>query len=498
MKLEQMRARQREIEAELRQIHTDAGEQVITGDAATRFDTLVAERDQLTADITAEEQRSTVRQQLAADVGREQLRSQLTDAVRSGLRTEHGDGARGAGPAVHVRRDPFEGVIDQRGALTPDVLGMTARARRTAMVDANLRAVEGRIDRGEDQAHFETIVRRHAGDTAWAANILARSRPEYSEAFAAVVTGTPVALLEEELRAALVVGTNANGGYMVPTHLDPTIILTNAGSSNVMRPLATVRTLTTGNVWHGVTSAGVTASWDAELAEVSDDTPTVGTQSITPLKAQAFVQASVEALQDIAGLESDVMALFADARDRLEGAAHMTGAGSTTAPLGLFTAINASSSLQTTSTTAATIGEVDIHALYRALPVRWRGRGTFVMHPLYALAIKRLGTAVSSAFSGDLTAPVTDRILGRPVVESDDAPTTQTTTALDQEIVFADLSAYTIVDMPGGTSVEYVPHLFHTDNNLPKGVRGWIMYWRTGAGMPNLAAGRILVDKTSA
>jgi HK97 family phage major capsid protein len=173
----------------------------------------------------------------------------------------------------------------------------------------------------------------------------------------------------------------------------------------------------------------------------------------------------------------------------------MTGSGSQ--PQGLFTVINASSSLKTTSTTAATIGEVDIHALYRALPVRWRGKGSFVANPLYTLAIKRLGTRVSS-FSGDLTQPVSDRILGRPVIETDDAPTTQTTTVLDQEVVFAALDNFTIVDKPGGTSIEFIPHLFNTNANLPDGRRAWFMWWRTGSGMPNLAAGRILVDKTSA
>jgi HK97 family phage major capsid protein len=59
-----------------------------------------------------------------------------------------------------------------------------------------------------------------------------------------------------------------------------------------MRQYAKTVTLTEGNVWHGVTTAGVTASWDGELVEVSDDTPSVGTQSITIYKAQGFIQAS--------------------------------------------------------------------------------------------------------------------------------------------------------------------------------------------------------------
>jgi predicted phage gp36 major capsid-like protein len=54
------------------------------------------------------------------------------------------------------------------------------------------------------------------------------------------------------------------------------------------------------------------------------------------------------------------------------------------------------------------------------------------------------------------------------------------------------------VDKPGSTSIEYIPHLFNTANNLPDGRRGWYMYWRTGADSINDTAFRLLQDKTSA
>jgi HK97 family phage major capsid protein len=63
-------------------------------------------------------------------------------------------------------------------------------------------------------------------------------------------------------RAALSL-TPANGGYLVPFTLDPTIILTNAGSANPYRQYANVKTTAT-NDWNGVTSAGVSAEWTGE------------------------------------------------------------------------------------------------------------------------------------------------------------------------------------------------------------------------------------------
>jgi predicted phage gp36 major capsid-like protein len=55
-----------------------------------------------------------------------------------------------------------------------------------------------------------------------------------------------------------------------------------------------------------------------------------------------------------------------------------------------------------------------------------------------------------------------------------------------------------IVDKPGSTSIEFIPHLFNTSNNLPDGRRGWYMHFRNGADSVNDLAFRILQDKTTA
>ncbi|SET43283.1 phage major capsid protein [Nonomuraea wenchangensis] len=465
-------ARLTEVENELRSIHEGAGGDALTAEAEARWDELVTERDSLNASIRKDEERRALANELAAKPANVQT----------------GDGVRSA-PNVIVKRSPFEAIENRSG--------MSGQEYRKALVDANLRAAEGLIDGAANEKRFEYLVKRHAGDTDWAKNILARSRPEYTSAWSKLMRGRPEMLTSEE-RAALAVSTNTQGGYLVPTHLDPTLILTNDGSSNVMRSIARVVTLTNGaNVWHGVSTAGVTASWDGELTEVSDDSPSLVGPSIPVHSAKSLVQASIEAFEDIDNLSSDVLMMFADARDRLEGAAHMTGSGSNQ-PRGIFTALDANTNVELVSTTAATIGEVDLSALYKAVPVRYRRNSSWVMNPLYNLAIKRLGTAVSSAFSGDLRLAPTDAILGRPVVESDDAPSTQTTTVRDNEIVFGDFSNYVIVDKPGSTSVEFIPHMFNPTTNLPDGRRAWYMHFRTGADSVNDGAFRLLQDKTSA
>lgn len=455
MTLEQMRARLAAIEAERRGIHEAAGDNPLNDEQTTRWSALDDEDTTLRGQIEGEERAERVRESRA--------RWGSVNVVRTG------------DISYEIRSD-----------VRPD-------ARRDLLV----RAMEGRISDGANQSYFEAIVKRHARrDLAWARNILARANPVYDDAWRMIMQGNGI-LLTEEQRAAVAVGTGTQGGFLVPTHLDPTLILTNSGSSNIVRSMSRVVTLTQENVWHGVSTAGVTASWDAELAEVSDDSPTFSNPSVPVYGGQAFIQATLDALADT-DIADDVLMLFGDARDRLEGAAHAAGSG-VGQPTGIFTALAAASpSVNVVSTAAAAIALADIHAVYRSVPVRWRGRSSWLANPLYSLAVKALGTALSASYSTDITQPVADRLIGRPLVESDDAPTTQTTTALDPEMVLGDFSNFVIVDKPGSTTTQFIPTLFNTANNLPDGRVGWYMRWRNGSDSVNDNAFRLLVDKTSA
>lgn len=449
------------VAAELRSIH-EAAEGDLDAETQVRWD----EGEAFVTEMSAKLERAEARAKV------------LERGAKYG---QPGDaGARDAAFQIGRKESPGD-ILEDRNA-TPQQLA-----------DAVVRSLESQ---GADVSHAEGLVRRHRSDRDWSRNLLARASDVYASAWSKYATGRDMELTIEE-RAALSVGSNTNGGYLVPTHLDPSVILTNSGTSNAIRAISRTVTLTTGNTWNGVTSAGVTASWDGELVEVSDDSPTFGAPSIDTHKAQAFVQASIEAFEDIDGLAGDVLMMFADAKDRLEGAAHATGSG-TGQPRGIFTALDANTNVELTSTTAATIGKVDLNTVYRSVPVRFRGRSSWLMNPVYALAIHDLGTAVSASYSGDLREGPAGTILNRPLVESDDAPSAQTTTVRDNEIVFGDFSNYVIVDKPGSTAIEFIPHLFNTATNLPDGRRGWYMHFRSGADSVNDLAFRLLQDKTSA
>jgi HK97 family phage major capsid protein len=468
MNLEQLRELLASTEARMQEIHVGALDRGLDKETEQpEWDALVATLDTTRTEIATVEARNRVAESINRPGG-----------------SEHGDGARDTGPNFNRERDPMD-ILEDRAA-TPRQLA-----------DAATRSLETKVEDPENMAHVRRVLKRHSSDRDWVRGMILRASDDYANGWWKLINGREFMLTAEE-RAVLGVTTNANGKFLLPTHLDPTIILTSAMSTNEIRKISRVVTLTDGQpAWNGITSAGVTASWDGEVVEVSDDTPTFGQPSIATVRAQAFVQASISAAEDIANLANDLLMMFNDAKERLEGAAHATGAG-TTEPMGVFTAVAAVTASRVVSTTAATIGLVDIHSAFRGVPVRYRARSTWVANPLYSLAVKALGTAVSASYSGDLTEPVAGRILGHPLVESDDAPATQTTTALDQEIMVGDFGQFVIVDRPGDMAVEYIPHLFNTTTNLPDGRRGWYATWRNGSDVTNVNAFRLIVDKTTA
>lgn len=396
------------------------------------------------------------------------------------------------GPEIVIKNDPFE-------VLRSSTSHMDKQEYAEVLRTSNLKAIEAFEMPDGYTDSFAKMIRRHGRDTSWSKTLLARMRPEYIRAFEKITTGdtSGISLTDIE-RAAIAVGTNTAGGYLVPTHLDPTLILTNTGAKDVVRQISRVVTLTGGaNRWNGVTTAGATASWDAELTEVSDDTPPVAPAQIPVFSAKALIQASIESFEDITGLASDVQMLLADARTRLEAAAHMTGNG-TTAPTGIFTALDANTNVELSLTTGSTFTRADLATVANSLGDRWTDDSVWLMHPQMLERVAALGTALGANYSTDISEAYTQQILGHKVYQSFTAPSTYQTTTIDNLLVFGDFSNFIIVDKPGSTSIEFIPHLFNTSNNLPDGRRAWYMHFRNGSDSVNDLAFRLLQDKTTA
>jgi HK97 family phage major capsid protein len=277
------------------------------------------------------------------------------------------------------------------------------------------------------------------------------------------------------VQRAMSIGTDSAGGFMLPTHLDPTIMLSNAGAIDPIRQLARNETIVT-DTWNGISSAGVTASWDAEATEVSDDSPTLAQPSVPTHKGAAFIAASIEAAMDT-NIGNQVSALFVDAKLRLEATAFLDGTGSGQ-PTGVITALAAGQKVATA--TADVLVSADVTKPAVALPPRWQPNAAYIANNATAIAVGAFETTGGSLRYPEINGtPAT--LLRKPFHEHSGMETAGTTATAgnDSVLLLGAFDQYLVVDRVG-TTVEYIPHLFGTTNNRPTGQRGWYMYWRTG------------------
>lgn len=321
--------------------------------------------------------------------------------------------------------------------------------------------------------------------------VLATTSPEYGRAFTKIVrhAGNASLLSAEEqsaLQRAVAVGTGSAGGFLVPFQLDPAVILTAAGSFNQVRQIARVVTAT-GSEWNGVSSAGVTGSWDAEADQVSDDSPTFSQPKIPVHKGQVFVEATFEAVQDSANLAQELATMMAAEKDRMESVAFVTGTGSGQ-PKGVVTAVAANSPSVVDTATAATLAAADVYKLDESLAARWAANGSWLGHRAIYNKLRQFDQNGGSALWGRLDEARKSELLGRPNYV---AEAMASAVAADANVlVFGDFSNYVIADRVG-TAVEYIPNLFGS-NGRPTGKRGWLTHFRVGADVVNPAAFKLL------
>lgn len=345
---------------------------------------------------------------------------------------------------------------------------------------------------------YKTLDRTVDQDGKLARHMIAASRPAYRSAFAKLINGEGHLLTADEQRAVQHVRTasltDANGGYAVPTVLDPTLILTGAHDGlvpNPVRQLANVRQITGDNL-NVVSTAGVTAAFVAEATEATDGSPTLSNLTLTPNKAHVMIPFTYEIGMDWPGMEAEMRRLIAVSKDDLEANKFLLGTGSNQ-PLGLIYDIytNYSGQVQASATTD-TFAVADVYATVAKVADRFRGRGSWLANELIFDKVRQFDTNGGADMWVMLAADRPATLLGRPAYSQAQMDGTITTSADNYVLAFGDIrEAYTIVDRVGLT-VEVIPHLFGTSNNLPNGTRGLYAYWRTGGRVVNSGAVGVL------
>lgn len=457
----------------LRDIHQRGvdEERSLSDDEQQAFDEGVAERDRLQGELDRAEH----------------VEKMLAEGRYS---TGAGDGS--DLPNVNIRTVSDATDLDALRTMDPTKAGPEYRGRA-------IKAVESRASWELDDASKERItvlLERHdvTADPGQlsrsiAYGVLVTGHPDYERAFEKYIRTVSGGALVLNAREQAVVEramslTTTAGGFRVPFPIDPTLINLGDGARAEVRRFARVVPNHMTDTWQGVATTQLSASFDAEAAEVSDDTTTFSQPSITVRTARAFVPASFEIVGDYPGLVSDLNMLFVDAKANLEATVFATGAAGSNQPIGIVTALTDGSS-QIDSITTDTFAVTDVFAVADALPPRYRSQSsrTAWCSNIAALHdIREFGDAGNPGpFVQEANNPA---VLGYPWFEMSGMDSSITALSDNKFLVYGDWRHYVIVDRVG-FQVEVVPHLFNTANNLPDGQRGFLGWWRTGADSVN-------------
>lgn len=470
--LEELKARREEIVAELQRMDADAGTAVFSADEQAKWDALQDEKRQITAQIVAKERR-------------------LAELAEAGpTRAENGFDP----PNVIVKPSAADlyDLSDIRMSANPkkDLAERASRViERTHFADTPQYDKRNQEDLQETVEDLVRKIDDPAGITA--RRVITAANPVYEKAFWKALTHRELSVDErralervEEVRdfeRALGVATS---GYAMPIAIDPTVLLTSNGAVNPLRAISRVVQIS-GQTWNGVNSAGVTASFDTEASEVSDDTPTLTQPSVTVLLARAFVPYSIES-EGWSDIRNELASEFADAKDVLEAQKFTLGTG-TPEPQG-FTV--GATSLATTAA-SATIALADLDTLEDSLPVRFQPNAVYLANRKFYSKVRQLArTAGVTDNWPNPGAATPDTIHGVTKYECSDMVGTVSTTG-SLIAAYGDFAkGFLIVDRVG-MNVEYIQNLVGT-NHRPTGQRGLFGYWSTNSVVRSTAPIRLL------
>ena len=417
--------------------------------------------------------------------------SELVAGVRSGrMRVDHG-------------------IPDTDSSYIPSALGQRGTALRAldAAVSDNRLAARG-------AELVETLIDTGPGpQRSWTARYAAATGSrDYETAFAKLL-GNPtqghltwtqdeadafraVEALRSETRAMST--ADVSGGFMIPLTLDPAVMLTSDGSTNPLRQLARVVQTTTDS-WSGVTSAGVTAEWTAEAAEVADASPSLGQPVIPVYKGDAFVPFSFEVQKDALGFLDELGRLLRDGADQLTAAAYTNGSG-TGQPRGVVSAlVDADATVPLIDPIATeTLAAADIYAVQNALGPRFQPRASWCANLAILNTIRQFETSNGALKFPELAASP-PMLLGRPVYENSnmDGGVDAAETADNYILVYGDFAAGMVIVDRIGSTLEIVPHLFGPAGRRPTGQRGALLWFRTGSDVVVPQAFRMLSIPTT-
>ncbi|MDP3059053.1 MAG: phage major capsid protein [bacterium] len=248
-----------------------------------------------------------------------------------------------------------------------------------------------------------------------------------------------------DVQNALQVGTDSEGGYLVPDEFERTLIQ-SLEEENIFRTMANVITTSSGDRKIPVVASKGTASWVDEEGQIPESDDAFAQVSIGAYKLATLIKVSEELLNDsVFRLETYIAKEFGRRIGAKEEEAFFIGDG-TGKPTGIFNATGgAQLGVTTAAATAITVDEVI--DLFHSLKSPYRKKAVFVMNDATVKLIRKLKDGNGQyLWQPSITAGTPDTILNRPVKTSVYVPMP---IAGAKSIAFGDFGYYWIADRQG-------------------------------------------------
>ncbi len=339
-----------------------------------------------------------------------------------------------------------KGFLDQkRGA---DGLVSAEAATEYDKMEADMVALGKEIERLERQAAYDLEMAKPTSapilgvPSNSAEAKTGRASDDYKKAFWNVMRSKNP---HYDIKNALKVGEDSEGGYLVPDEFERTLV-EGLEDENIFRRLANVITTSSGDRKIPVVASKGTASWVDEEGTIPDTDDSFGQVSIGAYKLATMIKVSEELLNDsVFNLEAYISREFARRIGTKEEEAFFTGDG-LGKPTGILAAVGGAQTGATTAGATAIIMD-EVIDLFYSLKAPYRNRASFIMNDSTVKAIRKLKDGQGQyLWQPSVQAGTPDTILNRPVYTSAYMPAIAATA---KTVAFGDFSYYWVADRQG-------------------------------------------------
>ena len=329
---------------------------------------------------------------------------------------------------------------------------------------ADVKALGDEIQRLEDQMEMDaklsaaTSAPVHADPKMGQKN--AKIRPtataEYNEAFWNMMRGNN----SLEVRDALSVGVDQNGGFTVPDEFEHQLIQA-LEENNIFRTLAKTIHTNSGTRTTPITTDSGTASWIEEGAAIQESDMSFAQETLSAYKLGCMIKVSNELLNDSAfNIAAHIAQRFGVRFGNAEEDAFINGTGPSanpqttpSQPTGILTSLTPTAG--NTTANAQTVHFDNIYKLYYSLKSPYRRKAAFLCNETLLLQLMLIKDKNDNyIWKPGLEAGKPDTILGRPIYTSGYMPAITGNATQDKNkkvLLFGDFSYYWIADRQSRT-----------------------------------------------